>query len=72
MHCQGLIQKEKVDIDCEKDAQTSILVTKIATQWWANVIKEPKLYITFIFYYTFLLPFDQKTGFGSNGSFNYT
>ena len=29
---QGLIQKEKVHIDCEKGAQISILANKIATQ----------------------------------------
>ena len=29
---QSLIQKEKVHIDCEKDAQISILANKIATQ----------------------------------------
>ena len=30
---QGLIQKKKVHIDCEKDAQISILANKIAKQW---------------------------------------
>ena len=29
---QGLIQKEKVPIDCKKGAEISILVKKIATQ----------------------------------------
>ena len=29
---QGLIQKEKVHIDCKKGAQISILAYKIATQ----------------------------------------
>ena len=29
---QGLIQKEKVHIDCEKGAQISILASKILTQ----------------------------------------
>ena len=29
---QGLIQKEKVHIDCEEGAQISILANKIATQ----------------------------------------
>ena len=38
---QGLIQKEKVHIDCEKGAQISILANKIATQWWPNItVKE--------------------------------
>ena len=40
---QGLIQKEKVHIDCEKGAQISILANKIATQWWPdNIIKKSK------------------------------
>ena len=40
---QGLIQKEKVRIDCKKDTQISILANKIATQWWPNIIiKESK------------------------------
>ena len=29
---QGLIQKEKVNIDCKKGAQISILANKTATQ----------------------------------------
>ena len=49
---QGLIQKEKVHIDCEKVAQISILANKIASKWWPNItIKEFKLFITFIFYF---------------------
>ena len=49
---QGLIQKDKVHIDCEKVAQISILANKIASQWWPNItIKEFKLFITFIFYF---------------------
>ena len=39
---QGLIEKEKVHIDCEKGAQISILANKIATQWWSIIIKESK------------------------------
>ena len=40
---QGLIQKEKVHIDCEKGAQVNILANKMATQWWLNIIvKESK------------------------------
>ena len=50
---QGLIQKEKVHIDCEKGAQINILASKIATKWWSNItIKEPKqtmLHLFFIF-----------------------
>ena len=51
---QGLIQKEKVDIDWAKGAQTSMLANKIATQWCPNtIIKESKknytLYLFFIF-----------------------
>ena len=30
--CQGLIQKDKVHIDCEKGAQISDLANKIATK----------------------------------------
>ena len=49
---QGLIQKEKVHIDCEKGVQISILTNKITTKWWPNIIiKESKLYIAFIFYF---------------------
>ena len=36
------MQKEKLHIDCEKDAQISILANKIATQWWLNIIKMSK------------------------------
>ena len=32
------MQKEKVHIDCEKDAQISILANNILTQWWLNII----------------------------------
>ena len=32
IYIQGLIQKEKVYIDCEKGAQISILANKIASQ----------------------------------------
>ena len=39
---QGLIQEEKVHIDCQKGPQISILANKIATQWWPNIIKESK------------------------------
>ena len=35
---QWLMQKEKVHIDCEKDAQISILANNILTQWWLNII----------------------------------
>ena len=66
----GVIQKEKVDINCKKGVQISVLANNIATNWWPNniAIKEFKLYITFIFYYTFMLLFDQKTRIGFNGS----
>ena len=50
---QGLIQKEKVDIDWAKGAQIRMLANKIATQWCANIIiKESKKtvhYICFLF-----------------------
>ena len=51
---QGLIQKDKVHIDCEKGAQISNLANKIAAQWLPNIfIKESlnKLFIAFIFYF---------------------
>ena len=48
---QGLLQKEKVHIDCEKRAQISILANKIATQWWPNInIKESKQTIRYIYF----------------------
>ena len=48
---QGLIQKEKVHIDCEKVAQISILANKIASQWWPNItIKVFKLTIYYIYF----------------------
>ena len=49
---QGLIQKEKVHIDCEEGAQISIFTNKIAIQWWPNIImKESKqTNITFIIF----------------------
>ena len=68
-----LIQEQKVDVDCEKDAQISILANKIATKWWPNIaIKKSKLYITFIYYYTFMLLFNQKTRIAFNGSSSFT
>ena len=45
------MQKEKVNIDCEKGAQIGIFANKIATQWWPkNIIKEPKQTICFIYF----------------------
>ena len=71
---QGLMQKEKVRIDCEKGAQISILANKIATRWWPNfIIKEPKQ-ISSLSYFS-LLSFSryyQKTGITFNGSFSFT
>ena len=34
---QGLIQKERVDIDDEKGAQISIVAKKIITQGWSEI-----------------------------------
>ena len=52
---QGLVQKEKLHIDCEKDAQISISANKIATQWWPNVtVKESNLTIHYIFIFLLL------------------
>ena len=59
---------EHKSIDCE-NAQVSNLANKIATQWWPIIIiKDPKLYITFIFYFLVIMFtlcswFDQKGGF---------
>ena len=50
MKCQGLIQKEKVDINCEKGAQISILANQIETQ----VRSLKKLFITCIFFFLLL------------------
>ena len=45
------MQKEKVNIDCEKGTQISIFANKIATQWWPNnIIKESKQTIHFIYF----------------------
>ena len=50
---QGLIQKEKVDIDGEKDAQISIVAKEIVTQGWSEIVimkyKPALLYIAFYF-----------------------
>ena len=75
---QSLIQKEKVHIDCEKDAQISILANKIATQWWPNItVKESNPTIHYIFYFlvimfTLCYWFDQKTGIAFNSNFSFT
>ena len=53
---QGLIQKEKVLINCKKGAQVSILANKIATQWWPSIIiKESKKTIHYNLFFIFLL-----------------
>ena len=52
---QVLIQKEKVHIDCEKGAQISILASKIATQWWPNIIIKESKQITLYLFFVFLL-----------------
>ena len=50
---QGLIQKEKVHVNGEKGPQINILASKIATQWWLNIIinksKQIIHYIHFLF-----------------------
>ena len=49
--CQGLKQKEKAHINCEKGAQISILANKIETRWWPNIIiKESKQTIHYIYF----------------------
>ena len=47
----------KVHIDCKKGAQISILANKIGTQRWPNMILRSlnKLYITFFYFFIFLL-----------------
>ena len=58
---QGLLQKEKVHIDCENGTQINILASKIATQWWHNIIikefKQTICYICFLFscYYVHIM-----------------
>ena len=56
---KGLIQKEKVCMDCEKGAQISILVNKTATQWWCNIIIKESIFhflvIMFTLFFIFLL-----------------
>ena len=48
---QGLIQKEKVDINCEKGAQIRVVAKNIVTQGWSNIMvmkhKEAIHYICF-------------------------
>ena len=81
---QGLIQKDKVHIDCEKGDQIRSLFIKIETQCRASIIiKESlsKLYITFFFFFFFNFLvimftlcwwFDQKTRIAFNRSFCFT
>ena len=73
----GLIQKEKVHIDCEKDARISVLAYKIARQCWPNItVKDSNLTIHCIFYFlvtmfTLCCWFDQKTGISFTSSFSF-
>ena len=50
---EDLIQKEKVEIDCEKGAQISIVAKKIVTQGWSEIMivkyKQATHYICFLF-----------------------
>ena len=73
---QGLIQKEKVHINCEKGAQISFLTNKIATQWWPNIIrKETKqtfIYHLLVIMFTLCCWFGQNTRIVFNGSFGIT
>ena len=79
MVIEGLKQKEKVYIDCEKGAQVSILTNKIAAKWWPNIIiKESKQTMYYIYFYFLVVMFtlhcwfDWKTGIAFNGSFSFT
>ena len=51
---QGLIQKEKVEIDGEKGAQISIVAKEIVTQGWSEIVimkyKQALLYICFFYF----------------------
>ena len=53
MVIQGLIQKEKVDIDGEKGAQISDVAKKIVTHGWSEIMimkyKKAIHYICFLF-----------------------
>ena len=78
---QGLIETEKVNIDCEKVPKlANILANKIATQWWPNIIiiRSPnKLHVTFIFYFLVIMFtlcswFDQKNEVAFNGGLSFT
>ena len=72
-HIHGSIQKEKVDADCEKSAQISILASKVATKWRpSTAIKESKLHTAFVFHYNFMLLFDRKTRIRVDCSFSFT
>ena len=73
---QGLIQKEKVDIDWAKGAPIIMLANNIATQWCPNIIikefKKTIHYIYFLFsrhYVHIMLLIWLKTGTAYNGSF---
>ena len=46
---QGLIQKEKVHINCKKGAQISFLNNNIATQWWPNIIRKESKHLFIIY-----------------------
>ena len=52
-YIQGLIQKEKAHINFEKGVLITILLNKIATQWWSNIIikesEQTPHYIYFLF-----------------------
>ena len=50
---QGLIQKEKVHVDCDKGAQISILANKIATLWWPNIVNRESKQTTHYIYFLF-------------------
>ena len=49
------MEKEKVHIDCEKDAQISILANKIVTKWWLNIIIKKSKQTLLLFLISLLL-----------------
>lgn len=79
-YIQGLIQKEKAHINFEKGVLITILLNKIATQWWSNIIiKESNQMVHYIYFFIFLLfcshyvaDWIKKTGIVFNDSFSCT
>ena len=73
-YIQGLIQKEKAHINFEKGVLITILLNKIATQWWSNIIikesEQTPHYIYFLFSH-YVADLIKKSGIVFNGSFSF-